>query len=365
MRARKPKGSVVLNKLRATWNFLWVENGQRKSRKLGTLAELLTKADADKKAEAVRRNLRLVTERSVPTVNELVAQYRAERMPERFSTRYGYEAWIKNHILPRWGKLPVTEVQPREVELWLRSLELAPKSRVHIRGVIHQLWEFAMWHGYVPTQRNPMELVTIKGATKRKKPHSLTEDEFRKFLAHLEEPIRTIALLCVSFGLRISECLALQWGDVDWMNSTIQIARGIVRQRVGPVKTSESERRMSVDAELLATLKNWKQITRFATEDDWVFASPVKLGRQPLSYPHIWRCFQAAEQAAGTQQFGTHSLRHTYRSWLDAVGTGIAVQQKLMRHADIRTTMNLYGDVVTDEMRRAHSKVVRMALARA
>jgi len=96
-----------------------------------------------------------------------------------------------------------------------------------------------------------------------------------------------------------------------------------------------------------------------------VFASPVKLGRQPLSYPHIWLCFQAAARAAGIQQFGTHSLRHTYRSWLDAVGTGIAVQQKLMRHADIRTTMNLYGDVVTDEMRQAHSKVVRMALARA
>jgi integrase len=70
-------------------------------------------------------------------------------------------------------------------------------------------------------------------------------------------------------------------------------------------------------------------------------------------------------------------LRHTYRSWLDAVGTSIAVQQKLMRHADIRTTMNaqrkaladaepeadVYGDIVTDEMEQAHSKVVRMALA--
>jgi hypothetical protein len=43
-------------------------------------------------------------------------------------------------------------------------------------------------------------------------------------------------------------------------------------------------------------------------------------------------------------------MRHTYRSWLDVVGTPIAVQQKLMRHADIRTTMNVYGDVVTDEM---------------
>jgi hypothetical protein len=34
---------------------------------------------------------------------------------------------------------------------------------------------------------------------------------------------------------------------------------------------------------------------------------------------------------------------------LDAVGTPIAVQQKLMRHTDIRTTLNIYGDVVTDE----------------
>jgi integrase len=48
-------------------------------------------------------------------------------------------------------------------------------------------------------------------------------------------------------------------------------------------------------------------------------------------------------------------MRHSYRSWLDAAGTPIAVQQKLMRHSDIRTTMNVYGDVVTDEMSQAHS----------
>jgi len=55
-------------------------------------------------------------------------------------------------------------------------------------------------------------------------------------------------------------------------------------------------------------------------------------------------------------------MRHTYRSWLDAVGTPIAVQQKLMRHADIRTTLNVYGDVVTDEMERASGKVANLAL---
>ena len=42
----------------------------------------------------------------------------------------------------------------------------------------------------------------------------------------------------------------------------------------------------------------------------------------------------------------THAMRHSYRSWMDAVGTSLAVQQKLMRHSDIRTTMNIYEDVV-------------------
>jgi len=69
-----------------------------------------------------------------------------------------------------------------------------------------------------------------------------------------------------------------------------------------------------------------------------------------------------AGRASGVTGVSTHVMRHTYRSWLDAVGTTIAVQQKLMRHADIRTTMNVYGDVVTDEMSKAHSKVVALAL---
>ena len=45
------------------------------------------------------------------------------------------------------------------------------------------------------------------------------------------------------------------------------------------------------------------------------------------------------------------------------VGTPIAVQQKLMPHTDTRTTMNLYGDVVTDAMAQADSAVVGLALS--
>lgn len=180
--------------------------------------------------------------------------------------------------------------------------------------------------------------------------------------AAYEEPFRTLALVCVCFGLRASECLALKWSDVDWLDGKLRVERGIVRQQVGEVKTIYSGRLMAVDAEMLEVLKAWKQTTQFSADEDWIFASPVQLGALPWSYPWLWRVFQKAATAAQIGKLATHTMRHTYRSWLDAVGTGIAVQQKLMRHSDIRTTLNVYGDVITDEMAQAHTKVVGLAL---
>ncbi|PYY17472.1 MAG: hypothetical protein DMG60_11570 [Acidobacteria bacterium] len=96
---------------------------------------------------------------------------------------------------------------------------------------------------------------------------------------------------------------------------------------------------------------------------DWMFASPSQLGRLPWSYDQVWRVYQKAASAAGIGRLGTHSLRHTYRSLLDSVGTPLAVQQKLMRHTDIRTTMNVYGDVITNQESEALAKIARIALA--
>ena len=75
----------------------------------------------------------------------------------------------------------------------------------------------------------------------------------------------------------------------------------------------------------------------------------------------MWRELERAAEPAKIGHLGTHAFRHTYRSWLDAVGTPIAVQQKMMRHTDIRTTMNIYGDIVTDEMTTAGVRVAQLA----
>jgi len=49
------------------------------------------------------------------------------------------------------------------------------------------------------------------------------------------------------------------------------------------------------------------------------------------------------------------------RGWIQSVLL-IGVQQRLIRHADIRTTMNIYGDAATPDMREASGKVATLAL---
>jgi integrase len=361
-RARVQKGSVVCNRRFGAWNFLWFDHGKRRSRKLGNLSEL-SREQALKKAEAVRQELRFEPQTSPLTVRTLVEQYQVEKMPTRSSTSRVYKLWFKKHILPQWGDQPITKLQPRPVELWLSSLELAPKTRGHLRGLLYTLWDYAMWSGAVPVQANPIGLVTVMGRAKRtRQPRSLNVDQFHSLAAHLREPFKTMALLSVCLGLRVSKLLALQWRDVDWLNSKINVERGIVNQIVDDVKTDGSRRLMTLDQELLAILGTWKQTSEFQDDEDWIFASPVKLGRLPYSYTGYWRELQRAGAVSGIGALGTHAFRHTYRSWLDAVGTPIAVQQKLMRHSDIRTTMNIYGSVVTDEMEKAGSRVVELAL---
>jgi len=82
--------------------------------------------------------------------------------------------------------------------------------------MFHVLIEFAMWCGALKPERNPIDLVVVRGASKRiRAPRSLTVVQFKALCAQLKEPFKTMAMVSVCFGLRISECLALRWSDVD------------------------------------------------------------------------------------------------------------------------------------------------------
>jgi integrase len=50
-------------------------------------------------------------------------------------------------------------------------------------------------------------------------------------------------------------------------------------------------------------------------------------------------------------------FRHTFRSWLDSVGTAVGVQQKMLRHADVARTMNTYVKAMMDTKLQTHTKL--------
>ena len=335
---------------------------------IGTTEEYPTKAAASREAARRRFEINSLNPRGKEaTFDALIDRYVAEEMPARFSTRRAYSAYLNNHIRPRWGNSSVADVNnPLAVRQWLRGLKLASKSKAHVRTIMRRLFDCAMLWGLLDLARNPMELVRIEGVTKRGlEPTVLTVEQFHKLLEKIdEEPFRTMVLTAMCLGLRCSELLGLKWKDFDWEHLTILVERAIVAGRVDAVKTKYSKSRVPLDPQLAEVLLNWKRRSAFSTPDDWAFASPFTGGQKPYSSWGVQqRRIQPAAKAAGlTGRIGWHTFRHTYRSWLDETGAPMKVQQELMRHASIQTTMNIYGAAMTNSKRQANSAVVRMAL---
>lgn len=107
---------------------------------------------------------------------------------------------------------------------------------------------------------------------------------------------------------------------------------------------------------------DWLQSFRTAKRCAWC-GWEDKLNRSDLCAPcnRISRRLAKALKEDLSDQRVVARIRRAEAERQNAMNT-VAVQQKLMRHADVRTTMNVYGDVVTDEMSQAASKIAGLAL---
>lgn len=75
-------------------------------------------------------------------------------------------------------------------------------------------------------------------------------------------------------------------------------------QVVGDMKTEGSARTFAITATLLERLKTWKRQSDFSGGEDWIFASPIKLGRLPYSYVRL------AGTCAGRRRRKDRAPRH-------------------------------------------------------
>jgi integrase len=101
----------------------------------------------------------------------------------------------------------------------------------------------AMRWELIPYQLNPMSLVRVKDGSKRKRePKVLSVDEFRRMLEHTPEPFRTMCIVAMCMGLRVSEILGLKWCDVDCEGMRLGIRQSYVYGMPGAVKTPAYQR---------------------------------------------------------------------------------------------------------------------------
>jgi integrase len=338
----------------------------KRSEVIGSVSVLKTEANAWRAIEHRKLDVNSdFPQEHTVTIGMLVNRYLETELTElRHSTAKAYRSYLNNRIKLRWGHYPLSKVKPFAVEQWLKGLDLASRTRGHLHNLMRVLFNCAMRWELTEIGENPMKLVRVRGTSKRGcEPKVLNVAQLHLLLGELDEPFRTMVILDIATGLRCSELLALKWCDVLWDDLTLLVRRGIVNGVVSDVKTKYSNAGIPLDRALVEVLLNWQRKTPFKNPGDWVFASPFKVGRAPW-YP--WGVQQRRITPAGFRcgigRIGWHTFRHTFRTLLDETGAPMKVQQELMRHADIRTTMNVYGKAMDESKRAAHGKVVRLVL---
>jgi integrase len=179
-------------------------------------------------------------------------------------------------------------------------------TRAKLRSLMHAIFNHAMrWEFF---RRDPISLVR-QTAKREHAPSVLTVEEVGELLLQLREPWRTAIYVAVTTGLRVSELLGLQWGDVNFAAAEIRLSRGVVRQHVGEMKAEASRKPIPMDEALADVLIRWRKIAPYNQDKDYIFASPDKRGTQPY-WPtagmedHV----RPAAQRAGIQKAGTRSV---------------------------------------------------------
>jgi integrase len=347
-------GSLIETKRRSgqsVWEFRWRDrsSGQAVYRRIvvGTTQKIATEDEARGIVEGIVFEInsgdpRLGTR--VLTMSQLIEHYRRRELSvdntwKSYATKMGYENYLKRWINPKWGTYPLGKIKPIEVESWLRQLPLARGSCAKIRNIMSVLFNHAC--RYELYSDNPIHLVR-QSAKRRRVPHILHVDEIKRLLNNVASLPHLLIFLDVTTGLRQSELFGLRWSDLDFDNGEINVVRAVVHGVISRCKTESSAKPIPMDPPLAEMLKEWRKVTPYRSDNDWVFASKRAKGKRPIWGQSIMRkqIHPVIERLGITKRIGWHSFRHSYSTLLRHLGTDIKVQQDLLRHSSARLTLD-------------------------
>jgi integrase len=316
-----------------------------------------------------------------------LADYTESIHPKAYTTVRSYERVIRNRLLPRWANRIALGIEPLEVEQWLKDLKrersFANPTLDKTRRVMSIIYKHGQRYGLISRNQesNPMRFVRCR-TTSAYEAMILTPEQAYAVLLNLQEPERTLTLLASGTGLRISECLGLQWQDVSFTDAMIHVRRTWTCGQIGMPKSKASKGPVPLHPLLADFMRLWKQKTPYSQPGDWVFPSFRLEGKQPrvadmLVEDHL----RPAAVKAGIlsshrnlrgqlvdddpRRFGFHNLRHSLASFLIRIRTDPKTVQTLLRHSDVKLTLQFHTHAVSRDCMAAAGKMLTAILSHA
>src|SRR6266403_1739686 len=312
--------------------------------------------------------------------NELRIDQSQSARPKAFPTIETYERHLINRIIPRWGRLAPLEVESRDIEGWFRELRkgnaqkkekpLADPTIDKIRRIMSLVYKHGQRHNFVPRQQegNPMNWVSQR-TTSDYRALIMTPKQAFEVLLNIPEPRRTLTLSDAATALRVSELLGLMWMDLDFEGLVIYVRRAYVWGRFKEPKSKASKAPVPMHPLLAGFLLAWRERTHYPRDNDYVFPSVRLGGKKPLSASiMVQKYLRPAAIKAGVikederVRFGFHNFRHSLASSLVKLKCDPKTVQGILRHEDVRTTMQLYAQSDQESRLEAQGKFLALLL---
>jgi integrase len=373
-------GQVIL--VGKVWKLRYREedidgNITRPSEAIGTLEQYPTKAKAEQAAEPIRQ--RINDARKVIHFGDLCDKYLAIGLPDRKVTRRVNESYVRR-LRAVWGNRRLDWMASPEgvmvLEDWFRNMPTLPrngktrptslKTRSNVKDILSQLFFLAVKWGYLRLGANPIKLINLRGLSKEvrtpKERTYITLEQYGALLLDpkLPEHARVFLQLSTMTGLNPSECLGLRWEDVDFDAEVLWVRRSYVHGNFDDPKTTLRGGSVPMHEGLAAIMRKW--MLEEQPVEGWVFGN-LATGKPFQQNGLLERHIAPAGARLDIDGLTLYSFRHTYRSLMDKLELPLNVQQELMRHAKLATTMKYASKHSTeraDRVRGANAKVVEI-----
>ena len=268
-----------------------------------------------------------------------------------------YAEILRLHLLPRFGKVRVHEMDRGRIKLFLSeklNAGLEKRTVRNIQSVLRAMLNAAIEDGVMAT--NPSAKLgralklTVSKSTTQEEIKAMTVAQRQAFLATaLHEAPRYYPLLFVlaGTGMRLGEGLALQPGDLDCSSKTIRIARAFSEDGTLDSPKSGHGRTVEMSQSLADTLTAHELLRKqealtygWPVPPSW-FVSKTGTAVDPANVRRAM--LRVLKMAKLPLHFTPHCLRHTYASILLSEGVSPVYVQEQLGHATIELTVSTYG----------------------